>query len=83
MIKLALFYFLEHVLFGKEGKNLIDMEWVVLVDNLEAFNKYPLGRRGDLLWDDTIWFAKSFGEPGIQTLIVSTLMLPSFSGSGE
>ena len=41
MIKLALFYFLEHVLFGKEGKNLIDMEWVALVDNLEAFNKYP------------------------------------------
>ena len=83
MIKLALFYFLEHVLFGKEGKNLIDMEWVALVDNLEAFNKYPLGG-GDLLWDDTIWFAKSFGEPSIQTLIVSTLMLPSsFSGSGE
>ena len=43
MIKLALLYFLEHVLFGKEGKNLIDMEWVALVDNLEAFNKYPWG----------------------------------------
>ena len=66
VIKLAFLYFLEHVLFGKGGKNLIDMEWVALVDNLEAFNKYPLGRRGDLLWDDTIWFAKSFGEPGIQ-----------------
>ncbi|WKA03569.1 hypothetical protein VitviT2T_021671 [Vitis vinifera] len=43
VIKLALLYFLEHVLFGKEGKNLIDMEWVALVDNLEAFNKYPWG----------------------------------------
>ena len=40
---MALLYFLEHVLFGKEGKNLIDMEWVALVDNLEAFNKYPWG----------------------------------------
>ena len=26
VIKLTLFYFLEHVLFGKEGKILIDME---------------------------------------------------------
>ena len=26
MVKLALLYFLEHVLLGKEGKNLIDME---------------------------------------------------------
>ena len=40
MVKLAL-YFLEHVLLGKEGKNLIDMQWVGLVDCLEVFNKYP------------------------------------------
>ena len=46
MIKLALLYFLEHVLFGKERKNLMDMKWVALVDNLEAFNKYPCGGRG-------------------------------------
>ena len=41
VVKLTLLYFKEHVLFGKEGKILIDMEWVTLVDNLEAFNKYP------------------------------------------
>ena len=43
---MALLYFLEHVLFGKERKNLMDMKWVALVDNLEAFNKYPCGGRG-------------------------------------
>ena len=43
MVKLALLYFLEHVLLGKEGKNLIDMQWVGLVDCLEVFNKYPWG----------------------------------------
>ena len=31
MVKLALLYFLEHFLLGKEGKNLIDMQWVGLV----------------------------------------------------
>ena len=36
-------YFLEHVLFEKERKNLIDMQWVALADNLKAFNKYPWG----------------------------------------
>ena len=40
---MTLLYFLEHVLFGKERKNLIDMQWVALVDNLKAFNKYPWG----------------------------------------
>ena len=44
MVKLALLYFLEHVLLGKEGKNLINMQWVGLVDCLEVFNKYPWGR---------------------------------------
>ena len=43
MVKLVLSYFLEHVLLGKEGKNLIDMQWVGLVDCLEVFNKYPWG----------------------------------------
>ena len=41
MVKLALLYFLEHVLLGKEMKTLIDMKWVSLVDCLEVFNKYP------------------------------------------
>ena len=44
MIKLALLYLLEHVLLEKEGKNVIDMKWVALVDNWEAFNKYPWGK---------------------------------------
>ena len=35
MVKLALLFFLEHVLLGKEGKILIDMEWVSLVDCLK------------------------------------------------
>ena len=43
VVKLTLLYFKEHVLFGKEGKILIYMEWVTLVDNLEGFNKYPWG----------------------------------------
>ena len=41
LVKLALLYFLKHVLLGKEGKNLIDMQCVVLIDCLEVFNKYP------------------------------------------
>ena len=36
VVKLALLYLLE-----KEDKNLIDMQWVALVDNWKAFNKYP------------------------------------------
>lgn len=44
IVKLALLYFVEHVLLGKEGKNLIDLQWVQLVDSLEEFNKYPWGR---------------------------------------
>ena len=44
MVKLALLYFLEHVLLWKEGKNLIDMQWVSLIDCLEVFNKYLWGR---------------------------------------
>ena len=44
MVKLALLYFLKHVLLGKEGKNLIYMQWVGLFDCLEVFNKYPWGR---------------------------------------
>ena len=44
IVKLALLYFVEHVPLGKEGKNLIDLQWVQLVDNLEEFNKYPWGK---------------------------------------
>ena len=43
VVKLTLLYFKEHVLFGKEGKILIDMQWVTPIDNLEAINKYPWG----------------------------------------
>ena len=58
MKKLALLYFLKHVLFEKERKNLINMEWVALVDNLEAFNKYPWGEfvmRGHYLVCKELW----------------------------
>ena len=44
IIKLILLYFVEHVLLGKKGKNLIDWQWVQLIDSLEQFNKYPWGR---------------------------------------
>ena len=44
MVKLALLYFLEHVLLGQEEKNLKDMQWVSLVDCFEVFNKYPWDR---------------------------------------
>ena len=37
IIKLILLYFVEHVLLGKKGKNLIDLQWVQLVDSLEQF----------------------------------------------
>ena len=43
IVKLALLYFVEHVLLKKEGKKLIDLQWVQLVDSLEEFNKYPWG----------------------------------------
>ena len=39
MVKLALLYFLETVLLGREKKSLIDK-----VDDIEEFNKYPWGR---------------------------------------
>ena len=41
VVKLALLYFLKHVLLVKEWKILIDMQWIGLVDCLEVFNKYP------------------------------------------
>ena len=41
ILKLALLYFLELILLGKEGKNLINLHWVQLVDSLEDFNEYP------------------------------------------
>ena len=39
--KLVLLYFLKHVLFGNEGKNIINMQWVGLIDGSKVFNKYP------------------------------------------
>ena len=50
---MSLLYFLKHVLFEKERKKLIDMEWVALVDNLEAFNKYPWGEGGRICYEMT------------------------------
>ncbi|KAK1569217.1 hypothetical protein Q3G72_033924 [Acer saccharum] len=44
MVKLALLYFLETVLLGREKKSPIDKEHIPLVDDIEEFNKYPWGR---------------------------------------
>ena len=44
IVKLALIFFLEQALLGKENKNLIDLQWMHLVDDLEAFNQFPWGR---------------------------------------
>ena len=57
ILKLALLYFLEHVLLGKYGKNLIDLHWVQLVDSLEDFNKYPWER---ICFDNTVWVKEGF-----------------------
>ncbi|KAK3213280.1 hypothetical protein Dsin_017986 [Dipteronia sinensis] len=45
MVKLALLYFLETVLFGKDQKVHISALHVELLKNLETFNKYPWGRK--------------------------------------
>ncbi|KAK3195473.1 hypothetical protein Dsin_026783 [Dipteronia sinensis] len=45
MVKLALLYFLETVLFGKDQKVHINALHVELLKNLETFNKYPWGRK--------------------------------------
>ncbi|KAK3193112.1 hypothetical protein Dsin_024422 [Dipteronia sinensis] len=45
MVKLALLYFLEMVLFGKDQKVHISALHVELLENLETFNKYPWGRK--------------------------------------
>ena len=39
--KLVLLYFLKPVLFGNEGKNIINMQWVGLIDGSKVFNNYP------------------------------------------
>ncbi|KAK3183237.1 hypothetical protein Dsin_030523 [Dipteronia sinensis] len=44
MVKLALLYFLETVLFGKDQKVHIEAHHVELLENLETFNKYQYGR---------------------------------------
>ena len=41
VVKLTLLYFLKHVLLGKEGKKLTDMQCVSFVDSLEGLSKYP------------------------------------------
>lgn len=33
-------YFVEYVLLGNKGKNLINLQWIQLVDSLKEFNKY-------------------------------------------
>ncbi|KAI9185171.1 hypothetical protein LWI28_004985 [Acer negundo] len=45
MVKLALLYFLETVLFGKDQKVYIGAQHVELLEDLETFNKYPWGRK--------------------------------------
>ncbi|KAK0599400.1 hypothetical protein LWI29_004931 [Acer saccharum] len=45
MVKLALLYFLETVLFGKDQKVHIGAQHVELLEDLETFNKYPWGRK--------------------------------------
>lgn len=42
-LKLALVYFVEFVLMGKEGKVFIDLDWLELVDDTEEFSKFPWG----------------------------------------
>ena len=64
MLKLALLYLLENILLGKEGKIFIDMQWVALVDNWEAFNKYPWG---GICYEKTLFgLEKSFSELSFQ-----------------
>ncbi|KAK0575335.1 hypothetical protein LWI29_037540 [Acer saccharum] len=45
MVKLALLYFLETVLFGKDQKVHIGAQHVELLEDLETFNKYIWGRK--------------------------------------
>ncbi|KAK0574579.1 hypothetical protein LWI29_025748 [Acer saccharum] len=45
MVKLALLYFLETVLFGKDQKVHIGAHHVELLEDLETFNKYPWGQK--------------------------------------
>ncbi|KAK2654808.1 hypothetical protein Ddye_014664 [Dipteronia dyeriana] len=45
MVKLALLYFLETVLFGKDQKVFIGAHHVELLEDLDTFNKYPWGRK--------------------------------------
>ena len=45
MVKLALLYFVETVLFGKDQKVHIAAQHVDLLEDLDAFNKYPWGRK--------------------------------------
>ena len=41
IVKLALLYFLETVLLGNDPKNQIRREHIRLLDDMNAFNKYP------------------------------------------
>ena len=44
MVKLAMLYFVESVLLGKENKNYINETNVLLVENFTEFNEFPWGR---------------------------------------
>lgn len=44
MVKLAMLYFVESVLLGKENRNHINETNVLLVDNFTEFNEFPWGR---------------------------------------
>ncbi|KAK2659684.1 hypothetical protein Ddye_006217 [Dipteronia dyeriana] len=45
MVKLALLYFLETILFGKDQKVFIRAHHVELLEDLDTFNMYPWGRK--------------------------------------
>ena len=44
MVKLAMLYFVESVLLGKENRNHINETNVLLADNFTEFNEFPWGR---------------------------------------
>ena len=45
MVKLALLYFVETVLFGKDQKVHIGAQHIELLEDLETFNKFPWGQK--------------------------------------
>ena len=62
ILKLALLYFLECGILGKESKALIDIEHLAMVEDLDYFNSYPWG---ELSYSGTIQsMHKALGRKG-------------------